>query len=105
MAITIKEKKGACTIRHGTQLTAIEATELKELLTETFDNYHDITLEFTDLNDCDTLGVQLLLSANKSAKIMNSRFYMKGDIEALRVAAEGIGLNFKAYFNQTDPIA
>ena len=104
MAITIQDKKGACIIRHETQLTATEATDLKAVLAEKFDNHHDITLEFTDLTDCDTLGVQLLLSANKSAKIGDSRFYLKGNIEALRLAAERIGLNFKESFNQTDQI-
>lgn len=102
MAITIQDKKGACIIRHETQLTATEATDLKAVLTEKFENHHDITLEFTGLTDCDTLGVQLLLSANKSAKIRESRFYLKGDIKALQLAAERMGLNFKEYFNQTD---
>lgn len=113
MAITIQDKKSAVqdskslgqgrqnsgTIRHGGPLTATEVTDFKALLTEKFETYHDLTIEFTDLTDCDTLGVQLILSANRSAKARESRLDLKGDIEALQLAAERIGLNFGEYFD------
>lgn len=108
MAITVhnqtnsgQEKKNLSTITHDKPLTATEVTDLKRLLTEEFERHNDITLEFTGLTDCDTLGIQLLVCATKSAKISNSKFEIKGDIDALLLASESIGLKFEDYFNYT----
>ncbi|MBF0203568.1 MAG: STAS domain-containing protein [Desulfamplus sp.] len=106
MAITIQEQKNSRQnkkdfgiIRHDAPLTATEVTDLKALLTRQFELTHDVIVEFTGLTDCDTLGLQLLLSASKSAKAGNSRFELRGDIEALQLAAQRIGLSFEDYFN------
>ena len=98
--ISGQNKKSCGIVKHDAPLTATEVTDLKNILTEQFSVYHDVTVEFTDLTDCDTLGIQLLLSANKSAKGRNSRFEIKGDIELLHNAAQRIGLDIEEYFNQ-----
>lgn len=106
MAITIQDskssgqgRKSSSTIRHDLPLTATEVTDLKRVLTEKFESHNDLILEFTGLTDCDTLGVQLLLCANKTAKARGSRFEVQGDVVELQLAAERIGLNFEEYFN------
>ncbi|MBF0377640.1 MAG: STAS domain-containing protein [Desulfamplus sp.] len=99
-SVSEQNKKSCGIVKHDAPLTAIEVTDFKNLLTEQFSIYHDVIVEFTDLTDCDTLGIQLLLSANKSAKARNSRFEIKGDIEVFNNAAQRIGLDFEEYFNQ-----
>ncbi|MBF0234323.1 MAG: STAS domain-containing protein [Desulfamplus sp.] len=105
MAITVQEqknsrheKKSAGIIRHDAPLTATEVIDLTRQLTEQFELHNEVTLEFSGLTDCDTHGIQLLLSAKNSAKAKNGRLHIQGNIDVLHQASERIGLNFEEYF-------
>ena len=49
------------------QLTIYEVEELRQTLLTVMEEYDQIKIDMQKIDDCDSLGVQLLLSAQKTA--------------------------------------
>nr|WP_319493399.1 STAS domain-containing protein [uncultured Desulfobacter sp.] len=73
-------------------LSAYEVGELKEHLLTTISNYQSIVLDINDVTECDTLGIQLLLSACKTAEKLKKIFKITGDSQPIQDAIIGMGL-------------
>ncbi len=101
MSITVHDKNSCSSIRHEAPLTATEVVDLNKVLSQHLNDYHDVSVEFANLTDCDTLGVQLILSAKKTAIKNKKLFSIKGDVALLHQAAERIGLNLEEYLDCT----
>jgi anti-anti-sigma regulatory factor len=74
-------------------LTAYEVGELKIRLLKKMSNYQEIFLDIHDVTECDTLGIQLLLSAGKTAEKLNKTFRITGDCRPIQDAISGMGLS------------
>ncbi len=56
------------------EMTIEAAASLHKSLVVYFDGYDDLILELAHVEKCDAAGVQLILSARKTAALMNKTF-------------------------------
>lgn len=73
-------------------LSAYEVGELKDRLLTKILNYQEIVLDINGVTECDTLGIQLLLSAGKTADKLKKIFRITGDAQPIQDAITGMGL-------------
>ena len=99
MTSTEKDKSGNVRIKLEGGLTAYEVSEVKELLQRKLAENRGIILDISDLNNCDTLGIQLICSTGKTAAGTNKHFSLEGESQACREVAQNIGLELETYLN------
>lgn len=92
MVSTNPDNGGNLVMKIEGALSAYEVGELKDRLLTKISNYQEIVLDINDVTECDTLGVQLLLSAGKTAEKLKKRFKIKGDSQPILDAITGMGL-------------
>lgn len=80
-------------IRIDGVLTVYEASALRDKLLEKFMEKDELILDIGDVNDFDTIGIQLLCSALRTARENNKKFTIIGANECFREAVTRIGLN------------
>ena len=80
-------------------LSAYEVGTLKDQMLSGLENAKGLTLNIDGITSCDTLGVQLLYSAGKTARRLNKNFSITGGSEACWEAALAIGLDPADYLD------
>ncbi|MGE0086874.1 MAG: lipid asymmetry maintenance protein MlaB [Desulfococcaceae bacterium] len=100
MAFIKEDRGGQSFLRLEGPLTVYEVGEMREVLLAALEGERDLLLDIAGICDCDTTGVQLLLSARKKARNEKKNFMIKGDSDAVRKAAERIGVSMESIFNQ-----
>ena len=80
-------------------LSAYEVAALKDQIQLGLENATGLTLDVDGVTNCDTLGVQLLYSAGKTARKLNKPVSISGRSEACWKAALAIGLDPEDYLN------
>nr|WP_321404795.1 STAS domain-containing protein [uncultured Desulfobacter sp.] len=73
-------------------LSAYDVGELKDRLLTNISNYQEIVLDISDVTEFDTLGIQLILSAGKTAEKLKKIFKITGDPQPIQDAIIGMGL-------------
>ncbi len=87
-----QDKDGNLVMKIEGALSAYEVKDLKENLLTGFTNYQGIVLDVNGVTECDTLGLQLLLSAGKTAEKLNKTFNITGDSQSILDAIIALGL-------------
>ncbi len=92
MNITKEEKNGEAIVKVEGAITINEVAELGKRLLECFKANTSLALDLKDVSDCDTSGIQLLVSTNKMVKISKKEFSVIHASECVRTAAGRIGI-------------
>ena len=92
-------KDGNLVIKLEGALSAYEVAALKDQMLLGLEKETGLTLDIDGITNCDTLGVQLLYSAGKTARKLNKDFSISGRSEACWEAALAIGLDPEDYLN------
>ncbi|EIM63860.1 MAG: STAS domain-containing protein [Desulfobacter postgatei] len=87
-----QDKDGNLVMKIEGSLSAYDVGELKNRLLTGLTNYQGIVFDINGVTDCDTLGVQLLLSAKKTADKLNKTFHITGYSQSIQDAVTGVGL-------------
>ena len=87
-----QDKDGNLVMEIAGSLSAYDVGELKDRLLTALTNYQGIILDINGVTECDTLGVQLLLSAQKTADKLNKTFHITGYSQSIQDAVTGVGL-------------
>jgi len=88
-----QDKDGNLVMKIEGSLSVYEVGDLKDLLLMGLTNYQGIILDINGVIACDTLGIQLLLSARKTAEKLNKTFNVTGDSQSVQDAVTGVGLD------------
>lgn len=78
-------------------MSAYNVGDLKDRLLTGFTNHQGIILDINGVTECDTLGIQLLLSAGKTAEKLNKTFNVTGDSQPVQDAITGVGLKVEEF--------
>ncbi len=92
MGSTNQDKDGNVIITIQESLSAYEVGPLKEQMLDGLQNHNGLVLDIDAVSECDTLGIQLLYSAGKTARGLNKNFMVTGKSQACWEAALRIGL-------------
>lgn len=87
-----QDKDGNLMMKIEGSLSAYDVGDLKNRLLTGLTNYQGIVFDINGVTDCDTLGVQLLLSAQKTADKLNKTFHITGYSQSIQDAVTGVGL-------------
>ena len=99
MAFIKEDRGGQSFLRLEGPLTVYEVGEMREVLLASLERDQELLVDITGITDCDTTGVQLLVSTRKKAGNDKKKLLITGDSEAVRKAAERIGLSMAAFLN------
>lgn len=95
----IKEVKDGCAFLTITDTLSIyEVEELSKTMQESLEQYNGLILKLNQVEECDTAGIQLLLSARKTAEKAGKGFEIDGASPELIRVATLLGLNPEALF-------
>lgn len=87
-----QDKDGNLVMKIEGALSAYEVKNLKDRFLTGFTNYQGIIVDINGVTECDTLGLQLLLSARKTAEKLNKTFNVTGDSQPVIDAITAVGL-------------
>jgi len=92
MVSTNPDNEGDLVIQIEGPLSAYEVGDLKDRLLKKFSDHQEIVLDVNNVTECDALGIQLLLSAGKTAEKLKKKFRITGDAQSIQDAITGMGL-------------
>lgn len=92
MAATKKEAK-VVAMREAA-MTLNEAALVREELIGYFQKGRDVVMDLSHVSDCDTSGIQLLCSAEKTAVNTNKTFSIIAASDCIKAAASRTGIRF-----------
>ncbi len=78
MTFAREVKNGVVMVKLDGDLTVYEAAAIHDELLECLDAHAGLTLDLTDVNECDVTGVQLLYSAGLAADMEKKSFAIQG---------------------------
>ncbi len=93
MTFTIEEKEGKAFVKIKGAMSVEEAAELGKALLKSITGNSGIELDLREVDDCDTAGIQLICSAEKTAKASKKDFSITACSDHVKAVAESIGLN------------
>ncbi len=93
MAFTREVNEGGAVVIFDGGLTVYEAAAIRDELVECLDAYAGLTLDVTDVNECDVTGVQLLLSTGLTAGAEKKSFAIIGANAVMTDIIRGLGLD------------
>ena len=79
-------------------LLAVNSLYCKQLLLDTLNGYENVTFDFDQVTDCDTAGVQLLLSLKKTASTLSRQVRFRNVPDVVLDAMEKYGLKLSDMF-------
>ena len=80
-------------------LTALNAQTWRTTLLRLLDEADVAQFDLSGIDDCDTAGVQLLISAGKTAEEKNKRLVLKNPAPPIHKAARRLGIDLAATFH------
>lgn len=92
-----QDRDGKLVMKVGQGLSAYEVKDLKDRLLAGFTNHQGLILDVSCVTECDTLGVQLLLSAGKTAEKLNKTFNITGESQSVQEALTAVGFEIKDF--------
>lgn len=92
MAVETKESGGRLSLKVSGPFTVYEVAEHREAFLAAMMRSSDISLELGEVEDCDTAGVQLLLSVYKAVEKAGGSLAVSGIEGAVAGAMERIGI-------------
>ena len=97
MEITKTQQDGNAILKIEGSLSIYEAADLREELLANV--IGDLTLDLSEVDVCDTAGVQILVAAGKSADRAGKSFTAVGYSAGVKEAFGQVGLNCQEIFN------
>ncbi len=98
MAVIEEVKDGCAFLTITETLSIYEVEELKETMEKSLAKYNGLILNLKQVEECDTAGIQLLLSARKTAEQIGKGFEIDGASSELIRVTTLLGLNPEALF-------
>ncbi|MBN1931969.1 MAG: STAS domain-containing protein [Desulfobacterales bacterium] len=99
MGFTLEEKNEQALLKIEGALTIYEVASLRHELLMCFENYNDLVLDLSNTNDLDTAGIQLICSAQKTAKQTGKTLKITNVSKCFYEAASLIGLDTENTLN------
>lgn len=99
-----QDKDGNLVIKIEGSMSAYKVGDLKDRLLTGFTNHQGVILDINGVTECDTLGIQLLLSARKTAEKLNKTFNLTGDSQSVQDMLTRVGLeaeDFPCFLKET----
>ena len=96
MDITIEEKEGKRILKFGDKLTIYQVSDIQKGLLGSLSEKLDLELDLSEVEECDTAGIQILLSLMKSASSMKIDLSFENISNAVKGTAIHLGLNPEA---------
>jgi len=90
MAFVREEKDGQVHLKIDGAMTVYEAESFRDELADCLMEYDGLILDLDDVKDCDTAGIQILYSAQKTAKDLGKSFLVAGFSNAVEEAMERV---------------
>jgi anti-anti-sigma regulatory factor len=91
------KKEEAAPLKIQGPLTIYEVIDVRDRFLEHLNNTGELRLELEEVTDCDTVGIQLLYSALKTARDRGQVFDLKSVSIAVKKAAERAGINMELF--------
>ncbi len=88
------EKEGQAILKVDGELTVYEVAGLREALLACFEENNGLTLDLGDVKTCDTAGIQLLLSAQRTARDKEKKFVFSEVSKVVMEVADRVGIDF-----------
>jgi anti-sigma B factor antagonist/stage II sporulation protein AA (anti-sigma F factor antagonist) len=92
MNITTNQENGKLVIKIEGDLLIAGVADAKPLITSALAAGQEILLDLSDVGECDTAGIQLLLMARASALAQGKRLVTSSQSASFRAAVERIGV-------------
>jgi len=93
MKLISEEKDGQTFLKISGDISVYEVRELRDELIAHLKAHSELTLDLSEVTDCDTAGVQLLYSARITAESEDKPFLIRGASPQLVNAVTFVGLN------------
>ncbi len=93
MTFTIEEKEGKVFVKVKGAISVEDAAELGKALLKSITGNSGLELDMSEVDNCDTAGIQLLCSARKTAEASKKDFSVTACSDHVKAVAESIGLN------------
>ena len=89
---TREEKDGEAILKIKGAMSVYEAASIKDELAACFKSHDRVILDVDGVTDCDTAGVQLILSAFRTAENTGKTFEVRGTSDPVRKSTVDLGL-------------
>ncbi len=93
MNFTKQEKEGKAIVKIKGAMSVEEAAELGRALLEGITENSGLEIDLSEVDDCDTAGIQLLCSTGKTARESKKDFSITACSDQVKDVADRIGLN------------
>lgn len=100
--VTTTETDGATILGISGDLRIATVADAKLQLVTVLAAYDEIQVDLSEVGQCDTAGIQLLLMARASACAKGKRWMPKGHTDSLRVTLDRIGISVENLGSQTE---
>jgi anti-sigma B factor antagonist len=101
--ITTTQADGRSALRIEGDLRIASVADAKPELVATLAACSTIQLDLSELDQCDTAGIQLLLMASASARASGKGFELIGDTALFRAALDRVGIPVECFDVQRAP--
>lgn len=98
MSSTATENKNPVRLEIAGNLKLYEIISVKQKLLDTLADGNDLVLDLEKVRECDTSGIQLLISVFHTAGLKGKSIVVSGCSDTLRHAAERSGFNMESIF-------
>ena len=95
---TKEEKDGEAILKIKSAISVYEVAAIRDELTACFKSRDRVILDVDEVTDCDTAGVQLILSAFRTAKDAGKNFDVTGASDCVRKSVVDLGLRISDLF-------
>jgi anti-anti-sigma regulatory factor len=90
---TREEKDGAAILNIKSAMSVYEIASIRDELAACFKSHDKVILDVDEVGNCDTAGVQLMLSAFRMAENAGKTFEVRGASDSVRKSAVDLGLH------------
>ena len=89
---TIEENDGEAILKIKGAISVYEAVSIRDELAACFKSHDRVILNIDEVTDCDTAGVQLMLSAFRTAENTGKTFEVRGSSDSIMKSIVDLGL-------------
>ena len=89
---TKEEKDGETILKINGGLSVYEASVIRDELAACFKSHDKVILDVDEVGNCDTAGVQLMVSAFRTAENAGKTFEVRGASDSVRKSVVDLGL-------------
>lgn len=95
---TREKKDGEAILKIKSAISVYEAADIRNELVTCFKNHDRVILNIDEATGCDTAGIQLMLSASRTARDTGKAFEVRGTSDSVRKSIVDLGLRISDLF-------